>query len=79
MITRLQYDFRVSQFLQLQDDIRRSINFLRIFNPELSTVSIERQATRLEEYGNQLTELSKQLRSELPHPAPPQAQEQAQN
>lgn len=79
MITRLQYDLRVSQFIQLRDEILRSINFLKIFNPELSTVSIARQATRLEEYGNELVALSKQLRSELPHPVLPQAQEQAQN
>jgi hypothetical protein len=65
MITRHDYDGMVKSFDVHEDQIRRSINFLRIFNPELSSIAIERQCTRLEEAAQQLTSLSKQLRAEM--------------
>ena len=63
MITRSEYKCRVDEILRYFDDLRRSVNFLTIFTPELSCTSIVRQCTRLEESAEQLTALSKQLRA----------------
>jgi len=45
------------------DDLRRSVNFLTIFTPELSCTSIVGQCTLLEKSAEQLMALSKELRA----------------